>query len=77
MTDFELLKAKVDQHEKSIQELSMVVKKVANSVQDVVGVQNEIAKQVMYLTEAITTLQEVLMGPKPEYRFFNNDEWEN
>jgi len=70
----ELLRKRIDMQDKLIQEIGKQVKMLADSLNGTVKMQNEIARQVVILTEALAQLQDVFAMPEPDYRFFTTDD---
>ena len=72
-----ILRRKLELQEKTIAEQSKTIALLSDSLSNVVGVQNEIAKQVMFLTETVSQVNDLLVGPQPSYKFFTGDEPDN
>jgi len=70
----ELLRKRIESQDKLILEIGNQVKMLAENQNNTVRIQNEIAKQVMVLTEAIGHLQEIFAMPDEDYRFFTTDD---
>ena len=69
-----LLRKKIDSQDELIQEIGRQVKMLAENQNNFVKLQNEIAKQVMLLTDALGQIQEMFAMPDEDYRFFTTDD---
>ena len=72
-----LLRKRVEIQEKNIRDMADNIKLISQSLESVVSIQNEIAKQVMFLTDTVGQVGELINGPTPDYRFFSGGEPEN
>ena len=72
-----LLRKKIDAQETIINEMGKNIKLLSESLANVVSIQNEIAKQVMFLTDTVGQVSEFVSGPVPDYKFFSGGEPDN